>query len=55
MGKQQKLIVLQIPSEAHAERLVNERLGGELSDGWLVAQMVDHNGLLVLLLERQPA
>lgn len=50
---QQKLIVMQIPSEAHAERLVNKRLAGELSDGWLVVQMVDHNGLLVLLLARE--
>ncbi len=48
----QKLMIVQIPSEANAERLLNERLGDEIENGWRTVTMQDHNGFLVLLLER---
>lgn len=48
----QRLIVCQIPSEANAERLLNERLSDELAGGWRAIAMQDHNGFLVFLLEK---
>lgn len=49
-----KIIIVQVPSEANAERLINTRLSDEAADGWQVAQMQDHNGFLILLMERAP-
>lgn len=45
----QRIIIVQIPSEANAERLINERVKEANDDGWQISQMMDHNGFLVLL------
>jgi hypothetical protein len=52
MNVQQQLVVTQIPSGVLSERLLNERLGYELALGWRAIAMQDHNGMLVLLMER---
>jgi len=48
----QKVMIVQIPSEANAEKLICTRIGDANAAGWTVTQMMDHNGFLVLLLER---
>ena len=47
----QKVMIVQIPSEANAERLICTRIADANAEGWIIAQMMDHNGFLVLLLE----
>ena len=49
---EQQVMILQVPSEANAERLMNVRIREANDDGWTVAAMQDHNGFLVLLLKR---
>lgn len=49
---EQKVMIVQIPSEANAERLICTRIRDANVDGWVITQMMDHNGFLVLLLER---
>jgi hypothetical protein len=51
----QKIMVVQIPSEANAERLINTRIAEANDDGWTVTQMMDHNGFLVVLCEHAAA
>ena len=48
----QKVMIVQVPSEANAERLICERIGDANAQGWSIVQMMDHNGCLVLLLEQ---
>lgn len=52
MSQEQKVMIVQIPSEANAERLICTRIGDANAEGWRVTQMMDHNGFLVLLLAR---
>lgn len=49
----QKVMIVQVPSEANAERLICTRISDANADGWAVTQMMDHNGFLVLLLESE--
>jgi hypothetical protein len=46
----QKVMIVQVPSEANAERLICTRISDANAQGWTVTQMMDHNGFLVLLL-----
>lgn len=47
----QRVMIVQVPSEANAERLINTRVTDANDDGYRIVQMMDHNGFLVLLLE----
>jgi hypothetical protein len=47
-----RVIIVQIPSEALPEKMINERISDENAAGWTIRQMMDHNGFLVLLLGR---
>lgn len=48
----QGILIVQVPSEANAEHLINTRIQDANADGWTITQMMDHNGFLVLLMER---
>jgi len=49
-----RVIIVQIPSQALPENMINERIADENAAGWVVRQMMDHNGFLVLLMEPAP-
>jgi hypothetical protein len=51
--RDQKILIVQVPSEANAERLINTRIQEANEDGWTITSMMDHNGFLVLLAERE--
>ncbi len=50
--RRQRVMIVQVPSEANGEKLLNTRLGDAQAEGWHIASMMDHNGFLVWLLER---
>ena len=47
----QRIIIVQVPSEANAERLINTRIEEANEDGWRATQLMDHNGFLIVLME----
>ena len=49
---EQRVMIVQVPSEANAEKLLNTRLRDAQAEGWHITSMMDHNGFLVWLLER---
>lgn len=52
MNVEQTLMVSQLPSECENERFLNVRLQDMTSLGWRAISMVNHNGMLVFLMER---